>query len=200
MIEKLTGEAYIEHWVRRISQGPEEAGTERNGDDTWSHVRDFILPFEPGSILEFGCSWGRMLRRIHSEWPKARLYGVDLCQTALEGLKKSWPDDLPPKLYHRSTPPTDIRVDMIFTCTVIQHITDPDVLAKVFEGFKKILKPGGKLVMFENITFERGGGGAHMIHFGENDYTALWPELRWKLCPRFIHRYDLHGLMIGMRE
>lgn len=198
-MDKLTGQAYIEHWDKRISKGPNEAGLEQNGDDTWEFIIKHFT-FKPGSVLEYGCSWGRMLRRIHKQWPKAKLYGVDLCQTALDGLKATWPDRDVPKLWCANTPPMGIKADMIFTCTVIQHVTDPDILKKIFAGFREILKPGGKLVMFENITFEKGGGGAHMIHYGIKNYTSLWPDLAWETGPIFQHGYNLHALLIGTRR
>lgn len=198
-MDKLTGQEYIDHWNKRISKGPHEAGLEKNGDDTWAFVMKHFS-FNPRSVLEYGCSWGRMLRRIHAQWPKAKIYGVDLCETAIEGLKASWPDKNLPTLWVRNTPPDGIKTDMIFTCTVIQHITDLAILKQVFDGFKKILKPGGKLVMFENITFEKGGGGAHMLHFGIKDYTDLWTDLVWQTGPTFLHGTNLHALLIGTRK
>lgn len=197
---KLTGQAYIDHWVNRIAKGPQEAGLEKNGDDTWNFIKGFLSDFQPRTILEFGCSWGRMLRRIHAYFPKAKLYGVDLSPVALEGLKSSWPDTSLPTLFNQSEPPRHIRVDMIFTCTVIQHITDPDVLARVFDGFRAILRPGGKIVMFENVNWGKGKGGIHMSELSASEYMGLWPELYWEDCGSFMHGIEKHELMIGTRE
>jgi len=196
---KLSGQAYIDHWKTRIAKGPHEAGVEQNGDDTWNFIAPFLEGFQPRSILEFGCAWGRMLRRIHGHFPKARLFGVDLSPVALEGLKATWPDDRIPTLYNQNEPPIDIRVDMIFTCTVIQHITDLDILGKVFDGFRTILRPGGKLVMFENVNWGKGQGGKHMSELNAAEYMALWPELEWRDCGTFMHGVEAHELMIGSK-
>jgi SAM-dependent methyltransferase len=200
MVEKLKGQAYIKHWEDRIARGPHEAGTEENADFTWSFIQGHLADCDPGSVLEYGCAYGRMLRRIRARWPKARLFGVDLSQVALDGLKATWPDKPIPVLFNRNTPPPNVRVDMIFTCTVIQHITDPDILRKVFAGFRRILNPGGKLVMYENVTWGKGQGGAHMSELSAQEYMDLWPELDWRDCGTLTHGLERHELLIGRKR
>lgn len=198
-MDKLTGEQYINHWTKRMAKGPLEAGTESNAEEIWNFIRPHLVGFTPQSVLEQGCAYGRMLRRIQREWPKATLYGADVCREALEHLRQNWLGDMP-IVYNQSTPPR-LKVDMIFTCTVLQHITDDDVLQKVADGFREALNPGGRLVLYENIQWAHGGGGAHMRHFGPQDYMNFWPELVWKDCGTLAHAHDgqRHELMIGTK-
>lgn len=195
-MNKLIGTAYIEHWNKRISKGPIEAGTIENGNDTWEFIRPHVCELTPASILEYGCAYGRMLRHVQDQWPQARLYGVDLCKAALDHLAANW-EGKPPVLFHRATPPPRLKVDLIYTNTVLQHVTDPDILQKIVDGFRAMLNPDGHLVLFENVTYANGGGGAHMVHLGPDGYTGLWPEFDWKDCGRFMHGAEVHELMIG---
>jgi SAM-dependent methyltransferase len=195
-MDKLKGQAYLEHWEKRMARGPHEAGTEENADAVWAFVKPHLADFTPRSVLEQGCAYGRMLRRIRNQWPKAKLYGVDISKDALTHLEANWVSR-PPTLFNQSAPPLDIKVDMIWTCTVLQHVTDDQVLGEIVEGFRAILNPKGKLVLFENVTWAHGGGGAHMRHFGAADYMGLWPELRWQDCGTFMHGAESHELMIG---
>ena len=198
-MNKLSGQAYLDHWKTRMAKGPLEAGTEKNADDTWNFVSGFLPEDEPRSILEFGCGYGRMLRRLRDRWPKARLYGVDLSAEALDHLKANW-ERRPPILFNQDSPPTHIRVDMIFTCTVLQHVTDDAVLGRIGEGFRAILRPGGLMVLFENVSHGPGQGGAHMREFAAADYMALCPELKWRECGIFVHRLEAHSLMVGRKD
>jgi len=197
-MDKLTGEDYLNHWRARMAKGPQEAGTEQNGDDLWNFMSPSLEDKNPRSILEFGCAYGRMLRRIRARWPEAKLYGVDICKEALEHLRANWEGKVP-VLFNQSVPPAHLRVDMIFTCTVLQHVTDDDVLRQIAESFRAILKPAGNLVLYENIAHRPGKGGAHMREFAAQDYMDLWPELQWQECGIFVHNGEEHDLMIGQK-
>jgi SAM-dependent methyltransferase len=199
-MKKLTGIEYIEHWRQRMARGPLEAGTVENGNDTWAFIEP-LLPegFAPKAILEYGCAYGRMMRHLHVCYPEAQLYGVDLSGEALDHLVAHWPDSPAPNVFNQNVPPTDIRVDMIFTCTVLQHVTDDSVLRTIAAGFRKILNPGGYLVFFENVNWGPGQGGAHMREFAAADYMHLFPEMAWNDCGKFMHVTEAHELMIGQK-
>jgi SAM-dependent methyltransferase len=200
MKEKLTGQAYIDHWKNRIKKSPLEAGTPENAVDTWSFIKPNVQFKEKiGAVLEYGCAYGRMLRHLQAEWPKAQLFGVDLCKEALDHLAANW-NGTKPTLFNQGFPPIHVRADLIFTCTVIQHITDDDILHQVAAGFDVILNPGGRLVLFENVTYADGGGGAHMREYSAENYMSLWPSLQWKNCGVYMHGKEAHALMIGRKE
>jgi SAM-dependent methyltransferase len=199
-MKKLTGIEYVDHWRKRMSRGPLEAGTVENGNDTWAFIEPFLPEyFEPKTILEYGCAYGRMMRHLNMCWPDAQLYGVDLSREALDHLIQHWPYLPPPNLFNQNIPPTDIKVDLIFTCTVLQHVTDDAVLKAIVKGFRKILNPGGLMILFENINWVPGQAGAHMREFSASDYMALWPELAWTLSGEFVHQNERHALLIGKK-
>jgi len=201
MTQKLTGQAYIDHWKTRIARGPHEAGTIENGNDTWQFITQRLPPsIAPKSALEFGCAYGRMLRHLREQWPEADLYGVDLCRGALDHLAKNWhlPGG-PPRLFNQNVPPTGIEVDLIFTCTVLQHVTDRENLQAIADGFRAILNPNGYLILFENVNWGKGQGGSHMNELTADEYMNLWPELQWRDCGALYHRQEAHELLIGKR-
>ena len=198
-MNKLTGKQYIEHWQTRMARGPLAAGTLENGNDIWQFIRGFLpKKFMPESVLEYGCAYGRMLRQIHKEWPDARLYGVDLSKEALMHLVQNWQGP-PVQIFNQHIPPDEIETDMIFTCTVLQHVTDDGILRSIVKGFGKILKQNGLLVLFENVNWRPGQGGAHMREFAARDYMNLWPDLDWRDCGIFMHGAEAHELMIGKK-
>lgn len=75
---------------------------------------------EPGSIVEVGCSEGRLLRRMADAWPAARVRGLDLSPSAVDAARRR-----------------DLRVevggfdaltgnhDLVYAVAVLEHLPSP---------------------------------------------------------------------------
>jgi ubiquinone/menaquinone biosynthesis C-methylase UbiE len=50
-----------------------------------------IVP-QPADVLDIGCGTGKLLRRVHSYWPQARLIGVDPADGMIEMAKRLTPN------------------------------------------------------------------------------------------------------------
>lgn len=198
---KLAGKQYIDYWRTRIARGPDQVSfngqhADRQGQDIWQFVSGRLEGLRPGSVLEFGCGYGRMLRRLHALWPAATLYGVDICPAALDSIAqdKNWRECGKPKLSD-SIPET--RFDLIFDCLALQHVTDDSVFHNLTSKFYTRLNHGGHLVLFENIAFPCA---KHVRDMGAPDYMRIWPDLEWTDCGVLMLGFQNHALMIGAKQ
>jgi trans-aconitate methyltransferase len=194
---KLNGQAYLDYWRTRIARGPEEVSfdgrdAEIQGEKIWEFMEPYIKALRVDSILDFGCGYGRMMRRLRALWPSAELYGVDLCQEALTSIRQNWRDSEPPKL--STSIPAALSVDLIFDCMALQHITDDISFENAVMDFYR-LRPGGVLVLFENISSPKAD---HVRDMSMSDYLELWPDLTWAATLVLRLNGQAHALLVGV--
>lgn len=99
------------------------------------------------NILDFGCGDGFLLKMLGDAGCK-ELYGIDYSVKAISFATLLLPDNV--KLFSadvvKSNPFLDNTFDYIFMVEVLEHIIPKDIDGLLFI-LKKILKPGGKLVV-----------------------------------------------------
>lgn len=197
---KLTGTAYLDYWRTRMAKGADQASfngrdADLQGEQIWAFIGPKLSELKPRSVLDFGCGYGRMLKRIAGIWPEANLHGVDLCSEALESLSRDWPAAKPPKL--STSIPARLRVDLIFSCLALQHVTDDALLADIVNRFWAALNPSGVLVLFENVSCP---GADHVRDSSAQDYELLWPDLKWTQMGTLVLGFQGHALMAGRKS
>lgn len=145
-----------EYWNQRaIEQG--RASVSRKGDDATAATERFRAFFESnydfegatGQVLDFGCGWGRWA----SLFEKAEFYlGVDASSEMIE---------LAFKANHRfrflwmeedTLDCADGTFDLVWICTVLQHIVEDEEVYRTLTELHRVLKPGGSMLMFENTS------------------------------------------------
>jgi malonyl-CoA O-methyltransferase len=114
----------------------------------------------PSRIVDLGCGPGRASRAIQQRWPKAQVLSLDLAMPMLrqhDAEASAFARALPAPLARllargparicadaRALPLADHSIDLLFSNLCLQWVED---LPAVFAGFRRVLKPGGMLVV-----------------------------------------------------
>lgn len=106
----------------------------------------------PQVVLDLGCGPGHAAAAMRKRWPKAQVLAMDLALPMLREARRQagrWP--LPPnrRLVRinadaRALPLAEGSVDVLFSNLCLQWVED---LPAVFAGFRRVLKPGGLLLV-----------------------------------------------------
>ena len=114
----------------------------------------------PALVVDIGCGPGHASRAIQQRWPKAHVLAIDLAMPMLRqhdadasAFARALPRPLARLLTRgparicadaRALPLADHSVDILFSNLCLQWVED---LPTVFAGFRRVLKPGGMLVV-----------------------------------------------------
>jgi inosine-uridine nucleoside N-ribohydrolase/ubiquinone/menaquinone biosynthesis C-methylase UbiE len=140
---------------------------EKNRSRYWSEFSGtFVMkvPFEEftslvkdphASILEIGCGYGRNLNEL-SKKGYNNLHGVDLAEGMILRAKEEFPDLKATLTTMKTTnvPYTDKSFDAIFLVSVLTCIPDSKKQENLIMEIKRLLKPGGVLIMCDFLLSE----------------------------------------------
>jgi malonyl-CoA O-methyltransferase len=110
----------------------------------------------PAVVVDLGCGPGGASRAMRARWPKARVLSIDLALPMLRaqvdppagliGALRQRLARTPERICAdaRALPLAEHSVDLLFSNLCLQWIED---LPAVFAGFRRVLKPGGMLVL-----------------------------------------------------
>lgn len=107
----------------------------------------------PSVVLDVGSGTGRMAAAMQQRWPKARVVALDLAMPMLctlpraRGLRRMFDRANAPEPVcadARALPIADASVDVLLSNLCLQWVDD---LPAVFTGFRRVLKPGGLLLL-----------------------------------------------------
>lgn len=114
-------------------------------DFKWVSVKKLIPREFTGSILDYGCGKGRILKEIFSMNPNATLYGLDVAQMALSETKRRVPKAILKKIVaDTKIPLSSNTIDFLVSLDVIEHVYDTELL---FKEFARITKKGGTIIL-----------------------------------------------------
>jgi ubiquinone/menaquinone biosynthesis C-methylase UbiE len=105
-------------------------------------------------LLDYGCGTGALLRVLRGRHWRAELAGCDISGGMLETARVTWPSDLgsPPELTLQDGSLTSYPssfFDVVIISAVLHHVPPADrdgVIAEI----RRVLKPGGHIVIFEH--------------------------------------------------
>lgn len=109
-------------------------------------------PGETYRLLDYGCGTGEMLKWLHTFGFRGSLHGADISENMLETAKRRWQGKQMPTFIlveGTGTPFPDGAFDCIVATNVFHHIT-PSLRDDVLEELKRVLKPFGRMVIFEH--------------------------------------------------
>lgn len=125
-------------------------------------VADFIvreLPrdgqgrLRPLEVLDVATGTGLVLRALHARGVTGRMIGVDLAPRMVEVARSHLPDAEFYTADAASLPVSDSSVDLVTCVTGLQLF--PDAAAAIAE-FRRVLRPGGRVVTGSFVAFEAG--------------------------------------------
>lgn len=104
---------------------------------------------QPRVVLDLGCGPGTAASAMQKRWPKARVLALDLALPMLQQAPRSRWDPLRRSVNRicadaRALPLADDSVDLLFSNLCLQWVDD---LPVVFAGFRRVLRPGGLLLV-----------------------------------------------------
>ncbi|MFG3342210.1 class I SAM-dependent methyltransferase [Glycomyces sp. NPDC048151] len=101
-----------------------------------------LLPADLGLVLDVGCGYGRYLKRLRADHPSAAVVGIDAAHGMLAEVD-------PPIMVAdaQAIPYPDGSVDAVLAMHMLYHVPD---IAKAVGEFRRVLKPGGTLLVSTN--------------------------------------------------
>jgi SAM-dependent methyltransferase len=114
------------------------------------HAKTRFGTTTPIDILDFGCGVGGMTRHLAAAFPGSRLTGVDVSSESLTLARQAHSG-----LAHfahiegESLPLENHSADLVLAACVFHHIT-PEARAGWVRELRRILRPGGHLVVYEH--------------------------------------------------
>lgn len=104
-------------------------------------------------VLDYGCGTGTLLRLMAEAGLRARLMGCDVSSQMLNEAVIRWPSNLRhPALCVQTGAKTELlpeSIDLVVISAVLHHVP-PDERAAVYGEIHRVLKPGGRVVVFEH--------------------------------------------------
>jgi SAM-dependent methyltransferase len=101
-----------------------------------------LMPADPRLVLDVGCGYGRYLQRLRADHPEATVVGIDAAPGMLSAVE-------PPIMVAdaQTIPYPDDSVDTVLAMHMLYHVPD---IAKAVGEFRRVLKPGGTLLVSTN--------------------------------------------------
>ena len=93
-------------------------------------------------------------------------------------------------------PAPDDYFDILWTCTVLQHVPDTQLKAVAAE-IRRVLRPGATVLLCEN-THEhpfRASGSGHMVFRRPEEYVVLFSGIT--VVDTFIAEDERHTILLG---
>jgi len=116
-----------------------------------------------GRILDFGCGIGRWRPGLER---RCGLYcGTDIIEEVLQDGCMLMTDNL--------IPYPEGYFGLIFSCMVLQHVVDDELMADYVRQFKALLEPGGSVFLVENTS---GPDNNYMRKRSAKDYIDIFSE------------------------
>ena len=111
----------------------------------------FSIPINEGEIIaDIGCATGVLLELAKQKYPHSRVVGIDPDAGALVIARKRMARSGLEVEFHQEfaevLPLPDISVDICFSTLAFHHMPD-DVKRRALEEMKRVLKPGGRIVI-----------------------------------------------------
>ena len=188
-LTKVAGET----WSKRAERGRQAVGhvhwTEDELDEStqrwWARALPVIQKYRLSSdsvVLDFGCGVGRFLPRLADAFDAQIVYGLDAAGGMLAMAHKFVNGDSRIQLVQvrdvGNIPLSDGVIQVLWTCTVLQHLPESLFPAAVKE-LRRILADNALVIMFENthLICRRVSGSGHIVFREDREYLSVFPGI-----------------------
>ena len=200
----------IDYWINRYSEmnGKNVVGRRDWSQDQFneenakwaSKISPFLDLIKPTKILDFGCGIGRWVPLL-TAYTKD-YYGCDIIEQAIKTLIETY--EIESKnvslVENNSIPFGRNKFDLIWTCVVLQHVIDDDLLKHYLKHFSNRLKKGGHVICTENVLNAKSSS---YMRFREIDeYQELFTNSGFTFVDKttFISSKEPHAVMLFKKE
>lgn len=111
-----------------------------------AHLENVAAPLR---MLDFGCGVGGSLPHLRRRFPQGRLYGADVSEESLAMARQAHPYAEFAPVQASAIRLADDSVDVAMAACVFHHIP-PDDRALWISELRRVLRPGGRLFVFEH--------------------------------------------------
>ncbi len=137
-----------------------------------ARARELLLATKPGRALDAGCGDGRFVAYVREADRMCPIEGADYSETAIAFARLFNPG----ATFHvanllGTVPFPDASFDAVTCIEVVEHF-EPHKLPHVLAEAKRILKPGGRIIITTPTTREKKVSKAHFQHFTETSMRA----------------------------
>ncbi|MCK4820991.1 class I SAM-dependent methyltransferase [bacterium] len=153
------------------------------------------LPNKGYHLLDYGCGTGEMLKWLKIFGFPGHLHGADVSQAMLDEAEKRWDTFQKPIFSCIDKTKTNFdnnSFDYIVATCVFHHI-EPNLRDDVLQEIKRILVPGGKLIIFEHNPFNPMTRFIVKRAAIDKNAVFLYPKeirFRFQKTMLLIHRLD----------
>lgn len=125
------------------------------------------------TVLDVGAGFGYFINK-YSEWGVAHVTGIDLTQTSVEFLSKTYPEfDFLQSDIADETVTLPYDYDAIFAISVLFHIVNENDFSRAFDNICNALKPGGDLIIVDTFTNQLFPMARHTRFRSWNSYQKI---------------------------
>jgi glycosyltransferase involved in cell wall biosynthesis/SAM-dependent methyltransferase len=167
----------------------------------WQKIARHLEPFRRPSraVLDLGCGAGRFLPLLDDLFHPEKLHALDVSPRMLE-MAQAVEGKLPVHFRQiedvAALPLANSEVDVIWCCTVLQHVPDA-IFATLCAELRRVAAPGALMVLTEN-TFEAGrrtSSTGHVVFRSPQEYVDAFPGLA--VGEHFEELQERHTIFIG---
>ncbi len=184
-----------ENAVLDVAPGQEYSNIYRNYF-TSNYILKNLLPTKEEYILDFGCGVGRITKLIAME--SKEVLGVDTNEAMIKIAKEKF--TINNNTHYQLLSETKIEsqnnyFDKAFSHWVFQHISDEELMLWLNE-FKRVVKPNGKIVLFEQVKNKSAESAKHLFRSPKH-YLSLFEKTELKTISAFpVMRVPARGMSL----
>jgi glycosyltransferase involved in cell wall biosynthesis/2-polyprenyl-3-methyl-5-hydroxy-6-metoxy-1,4-benzoquinol methylase len=165
----------------------------------WERLSPHILGVRQGTdhmVLDFGCGTGRFTRRLAEHG--FRVVGVDVSaeMVSMATVQQTTNVRVVHIQHGASLPYAPGEFDILWVCTVLQHIPD-DALTDIVCELHRVIRRHGLLLLCENTDQTRGrtSRSGHVVFRRREEYLTCFPGIA--VVDEFVVEGERHTVFAG---